>query len=68
MTLSILADATWYGTLALVVLAATWTLGRQFWSERRELRRVHDLKYMRRWRGYTAQAQAYETITRRERE
>ena len=38
MTLSILADATWYGTLALVVLAATYTLGRQFFSEQRERR------------------------------
>ena len=67
MTLSILADATWYGTLALIVLGATWTLGRQFWSEQRELRRglPHDLKYLKRWTGYTAQAQAYETITRR---
>ena len=67
MTLSILATATWYGSLALIVLGAIYTLGRQFLSEQRELRKVHDLKYMKRWRGYTAQAQAYETITRRER-
>ena len=38
MTLSILADATWYGTLALIVLVATWTLGRQFLGEQRERR------------------------------
>ena len=38
MTLSILADALWFGTLALVVLAATYTLGRQFLSEQRERR------------------------------
>ena len=38
MTLSILADATWYGTLALIVLAAAYTLGRQFLSEQRERR------------------------------
>ena len=38
MTLSILADATWYGTLALIVLGATYTLGRQFLSEQRERR------------------------------
>ena len=38
MTLSILADATWYGSLALIVLGATYTLGRQFWSELRERR------------------------------
>ena len=67
MTLSILADGLWWGTVAVIVLGAIYTLGRQFWSEQRELRKVHDLKYMKRWRGYTAQAQAYETITRRER-
>ena len=38
MTLSILADATWWGTLALIVLGATYSLGRQFWSEQRERR------------------------------
>ena len=38
MTLSILADALWFGTLALIVLGATYSLGRQFWSEQRERR------------------------------
>ena len=38
MTLSILADATWYGSLALIVLGATWTLGRHFLGELRERR------------------------------
>ena len=38
VTLHILADALWYGSLALIVLGATWTLGRQFLSEQRERR------------------------------
>ena len=28
---------------------------------------MRDLKYMKRWRGYLAQVQAYQTITRRSR-
>ena len=38
MTLSILADATWYGTIGLVIAVAIYSLGRQFWSEQRERR------------------------------
>lgn len=40
--MSIPADALWYGTLALIVLGATWTLGRQFLSEQAYLRRVQE--------------------------
>ena len=38
MTLSILADIFWFSNLGLVIVVATYTLGRQFWSEQRERR------------------------------
>ena len=42
MTLHILADALWYGSLALIVLGASYTLGRQFLSEQAYRRRVQE--------------------------